>query len=368
MDTMGDGVATIRKIPSGKWRAWIRLQQLRKPLTRTFDRKRDAQHWATEIEADLRAGRYRDPSSETLSELVTRHEANRPSRVTTDAHWRTQLNRLRWWAKQLPGPACEITRADVIRLREEIIASGKAPATANRWTRDLSALLTRAWRDWDVLPNNPTAGIGNEPERESTITVNGVIREPFLEKEERARLAETCYARRSHMKGRSANDLGDLVVLALASGARQGELLTLRWRQVLWDRKRLHLPFTKTKPRHVAVFDQGWEVLRRRNRIRKIDSDLVFPAPRARRPTFPRRHWEAARAKAGFPDLRFHHLRHTHATLMAPLIGSLADLMLHMGWSSSKMAERYVHLLESRADEVVAAHPDLIFPRTISRI
>lgn len=361
-------MATIRRIPSGKWRVWVRLKQLHKPLTRTFDRKHDAECWATENEADIRAGRYRERRAETLSDLVTRHEANRPSRITTDAHWRTQVNRLRWWAEHLPGPACEITRADVIRLREQIIASGRTPATANRWTRDLTALLGRACRDWDVLATNPTAGIGNEPERESTITVDGVIREPFLEEEERSRLVEVCYAPRSHMKGRSPEDLGDLVVLALASGARQAELLTLRWRQVLWDRKRLHLPFTKTKPRHVAVFAQGWTVLRRRNKIRNIGSDLVFPAPRARRPTFPRRHWEAARAEAGFPDLRFHHLRHTHATLIAPLIGSLADLMLHMGWSSSKMAERYVHLLDSRADEVIAAHPDLIFPRTISKI
>jgi integrase len=60
-----------------------------------------------------------------------------------------------------------------------------------------------------------------------------------------------------------------------------------------------------------------------------------------------------ARAKAGRPDLRFHDLRHTGATLAAATGASLAELMARLGHSTPTAALRYQHASQAR-DRVIA--------------
>jgi integrase len=60
-----------------------------------------------------------------------------------------------------------------------------------------------------------------------------------------------------------------------------------------------------------------------------------------------------AREKAGRPDLRFHDLRHTGATLAAATGATLADLMQRLGHSTSAAAMRYQHAAQDR-DKAIA--------------
>jgi integrase len=63
--------------------------------------------------------------------------------------------------------------------------------------------------------------------------------------------------------------------------------------------------------------------------------------------------WYPAREKAGRPDLRFHDLRHTGATLAAATGATLADLMGRLGHSTPAAALRYQHVAEDR-DRAIA--------------
>ncbi|MEI2718302.1 MAG: tyrosine-type recombinase/integrase [Candidatus Nanopelagicales bacterium] len=60
-----------------------------------------------------------------------------------------------------------------------------------------------------------------------------------------------------------------------------------------------------------------------------------------------------AREKAGRPDLRFHDLRHTSATLAAATGATLAELMSRMGHSTPGAAMRYQHVAADR-DRAIA--------------
>ena len=61
-----------------------------------------------------------------------------------------------------------------------------------------------------------------------------------------------------------------------------------------------------------------------------------------------------AREAAGRPDLRFHDLRHTGATLAAATGATLAELMARLGHSTPAAAMRYQHAAAER-DKVIAA-------------
>lgn len=84
--------------------------------------------------------------------------------------------------------------------------------------------------------------------------------------------------------------------------------------------------------------------------------DLLFPGSRSGeqlRPSALYRVWYPARAAAGRPDLTFHDLRHTGATLAAATGATLADLMARLGHSTSSAAMRYQHSTPDR-DRAIA--------------
>jgi len=85
------------------------------------------------------------------------------------------------------------------------------------------------------------------------------------------------------------------------------------------------------------------------------DGALLFPAHRGGHlaATTLHPHWKTAREAAGRPDLRFHDLRHTGATLTAATGATLADLMQRLGHSTSSAAMRYQHAAADR-DRAIA--------------
>jgi integrase len=82
---------------------------------------------------------------------------------------------------------------------------------------------------------------------------------------------------------------------------------------------------------------------------------LVFPAQHGGHmaPSSLYRVWYPAREAAGRPDLRFHDLRHTGATLAAATGATLAELMARIGHSTNSAAMRYQHAAQDR-DRAIA--------------
>jgi integrase len=84
---------------------------------------------------------------------------------------------------------------------------------------------------------------------------------------------------------------------------------------------------------------------------------LLFPAHHGGHlaPTTLHGPWSKARAAAGRPDLRFHDLRHTGATLAAATGATLADLMARLGHSTTQAAMRYQHAVADRDTAIAVA-------------
>jgi len=89
---------------------------------------------------------------------------------------------------------------------------------------------------------------------------------------------------------------------------------------------------------------------------------LLFPTTRGeqyRAPTFHQAYFRKAREAAGRPDLRFHDLRHTGATLAAASGATLAELMQRLGHSTVSAALAYQHAAQG-SDKRIAAQLSVI--------
>src|SRR5205807_3794219 len=127
----------------------------------------------------------------------------------------------------------------------------------------LSHAFTMAVREWQWCDDNPVCKVRKLKEP------RGRVR--FLSEEERQRLLESCQV--------SSNPyLHTIVVLALSTGARRGELLSLHWRDV--DLKRGMLTFRETKngeTHSVPLTGYALDVFTKHAKVRRLDTTLVFP-------------------------------------------------------------------------------------------
>jgi integrase len=169
----------------------------------------------------------------------------------------------------------------------------------------------------------------------------------FLSDEERQRLLDACITSKN-------KSLYTIVVLALATGGRQQELLSLRWPDV--DLIRGTLTFQQTKNgerRRVPLTGHALDLLRQHARVRYLESDLVFPSYTNIKRRRVRDAWNNAVRRAGIADFHFHDLRHTFASYRAMNGASLLEIAEVLGHKTLAMVKRYAHLSEAHTRGVV---------------
>jgi integrase len=335
-------MAGIRRLPTGKY--WARVRVKGHPAqSKSFDRLTDARLWAQKTEADIRRGLafpVPEGGKRTLADALTRYEAEvlPEKRATTQVPQRAQAA---WWRARLGGHfLADITPAMLTDARAALLDEGKSLSTWNRYRALLTHVFTVAVREWGWTDKNPCASI--QPSREP----RGRIR--FLSENEVRALLAAC---REHPHPH----LHDVVLLALHTGARKDELLTLRWPCV--DLARAQVRFLDTKnaeARTVPIIGRALDVLKERSRFRTLGNDLLFPAPT--KPEVPcdiDRAFAQARDTAGLKDFRFHDLRHTAASYLAMAGCSLAEIGQVLGHKDSRVTARYAHLCDTHTRAVV---------------
>jgi integrase len=197
------------------------------------------------------------------------------------------------------------------------------------------------------LSRNPARDV--KPRREPA----GRVR--FLDDSERARLLDAC-AKSDDWR------LLPIALLGVYTGARASEVMGLRWRDVVMDRRVVFVHGTKNATsRALPLAPPVLEALRELNRTRRrVGVELIF-ADAEGRAKFPRKAWERAVRDAGLVDFSFHDTRHTAASYFCMAGASLRELAELLGHKSLAMTQRYSHLatdhLVSVADRMAAAFP-----------
>ena len=165
----------------------------------------------------------------------------------------------------------------------------------------------------------------------------------FLSADERTRLFQACARSRSPW-------LYQIVLMALVTGARKSEILTLRWRDI--DVHASTVRFRNTKngsDRTITLVDPLLTLLRDRHRGPVIPhpESYVFPAPCGTKPISIRTAWETVIHKANIENFNFHDLRHTTASYLRIDGHSLEDIGDVLGHRSLAVTRRYAHLDDS---------------------
>jgi integrase len=147
-------------------------------------------------------------------------------------------------------------------------------------------------------------------------------------------------------------------VLALSTGARAQEILGLRWGQIDFARKVALLDnpeeIKNSERRALPLAGHALELLKERAKVRRIDSDLVFPGRiNPHKPLDLRSPFETALRRAGIKDFRWHDLRHSAASYLAMNGASLAEIAEVLGHKTLSMVARYSHLSEAHTAGVV---------------
>jgi integrase len=219
----------------------------------------------------------------------------------------------------------------------------RSGATVNRYLATLSHIFSTAVAEWRLIDRNPVRDISKKKES------RGRIR--FLRDDERAALIAAC--------GKSAwPALQILVLLAISTGARRGELIRLRWTDVVLDPPAPQAIIQDTKngdPRRLPLVGKALEGLGKLALANNGRSRFVFPSRR-----YPERpytafdaHWYAALASAGVRDFRFHDLRHTCASYLASQGSSLLEIADVLGHRTMAMVKRYSHLAQEHKTTVI---------------
>ena len=107
------------------------------------------------------------------------------------------------------------------------------------------------------------------------------------------------------------------------------------------------------------------ELMQARAKVRKIDTDFVFPGRRPGRPIDLTRPWKAAQEASGVKNFRGHDLRHSCASYLAMNGATPADIAEVLGHKTLQMVKRYAHLSEAHTSKVVAAMNEKIFGKEV---
>ena len=342
-------MATITRTPAGTWKAVVRKRGW--PTTiKTFRLKRDAQDWSRSIEDEMVRGVYirrSEPERLTLGKALDRYlsEVTPTKRASTQAAERKKASALR--AALGDYSLAAITPDLVANYRDTRLATVSPhtgrPLSASTVRLELALLghlYTVAAKEWGLgLVHNPVAMI----RRPSP----GPGRNRRLRADEEKRLLDACDAHSNPM-------LGWIVRLALYTGMRQGEILTLEENQIDLERRVVRLVHTKNgSARTVPLSTAAMAVLRDALAcpLRKEDNPngLVFPGEPGRDdgkrgPYTINRVWAMALERAGITGLRFHDLRHEAVSRLVEKGLSDQEAAAVSGHKSMQMLRRYTHL------------------------
>ena len=340
---------------NGKTSYTVRIRVLGyPPLTKTFSTHREAISWGKTAEGDLLAGRLGSPLAQlhTLKDAIERFLEESPPGYGSWLQEKRNQASLQWWYRQFGSlKLAELKPTTIVQardlLRRSATANGKphpqkklrSHSTCNRYVSSLSSVLQCALELWGWIEENPCRGLRRLPENNQ--------RTRYLTEEEQQRLLEVC---------KKDQNLHDVVLLALLTGVRRGEICGLRWRDVDLKNRTVIFKLTKNREiRKVPLSEPAKKLLCCRLSKRFIGSvDWVFPAEKSEGPVDVSHRFSRFAKKAGLEDFRFHDLRHSAASAMARAGVPERQMQEVLGHKSVSMTKRYTHLRPSELKEAVA--------------
>ena len=216
---------------------------------------------------------------------------------------------------------------DVGKIRKSTLKPQKerSYASVNRTLSSLRHMFSKAV-EWDMMEKSPFINAKNLFYKENNMRLR------FLTEDEEERLLFYCI-----------EYLQAIVITALNTGMRKGEVLSLKWTQI--RNGFIYLTKTKSREPRQTPINKTLRALFK-SLPRHIRSDYVFCDKEGRPHKDVKRSFPTALKKSCIEDFRFHDLRHSFASRLVMKGAGLKAAQELLGCKSIKMTMRYSHLSE----------------------
>ena len=321
-------MATIRK-RSGKYHAQIRKTGYQ-TLTKTFSSLTTAKRWASVTEADMeRHLHVAIPDNTLLGELLEQYEEE-----VSPLHKSHQVEkyRLKTLKRHLGDQRVSMLSPALVCKYRDTRLKVVSPASLKRELVILSSVLNTAIKEWGInLQQNPVSMV--------SLPKVGRGRDRRLEHGEEEKLLS------------ASGELKRIIIVALETGMRRGEILNIKKRHIDFNRQTLLIPFTKTDtPRTIPLSSRAIEAVREQLR----GSQNVIPIEETTLFSYTARGLSGAFLrlcrKHGLENLHFHDLRHAATSRFFEKGLNPVEVATITGHKDTRMLMRYTHL---RAEDLV---------------
>jgi integrase len=220
------------------------------------------------------------------------------------------------------APLNKLSPASAAKYRDDRLMVVQ-PGSVRRELAILQHCFTLAKREWGIpLPCNPVLEI--------KLPETAKARSRRLLHDDLTRLLKA-------LNANTAWYLHPLITLAVETGMRRGELISIRWHDVDWKAHTVSILTTKNgHPRTIPLTPKALKTLSGLPRT----SERVLPVS----PNAIRLAWERLRTRAGIEDLRLHDLRHEAVSRFFELGLTTPEVALISGHRDPRMLNRYTHL------------------------
>ncbi|MDB2613613.1 site-specific integrase [Chlamydiales bacterium] len=312
------------------------------PSYDTFPSKREAKDWEVKEKARRRMETYfpeKANKKRTLGELIDKYITDvLPSKPKNAKDTKRHLI---WWKAKLGGQSARIITADIIEKYSRELSEGytyrgtkRNPATVNRYLASLSVVFTYGFKVCRWLSENPMHQVCKLKESRG--------RTRFLSLDEFESLMISCEKSRNPY-------LKTIVVLALSTGMRRGEILGLDWEDIDFEQALVYIKDPKNgRPRYACLELEALGPLHDLFLGRNPSIPFVFPSKKRFGKICIRKAFDEALKRAVIKGFRFHDLRHTFATYARMDGASIFELMIAMGHSTPDTTQKYSHPEESQ--------------------
>lgn len=312
------------------WRVLIR-RNTPVAITRTFDTKSEAMAWATKIEAELQGMKHGKLPSHTLAEAFERYI--REVSIVKKGH-ETEKRRILIWLETMPFVdklLKDITTPMLVKWRDKRLKDKRlknkelglyvtiSPATVAREMNILRAVFEVCRREWHWIEENPMKDIRKPPKSKD--------RDKRVSDDDIERICEILGYEQDTAVSTMQQQAACVVLLAVETAMRRGEILGLTWDRVNLQKRFVKLIETKNgDSRNVPLSKRAIAVFEQMRQVKMPISSPVFSIT----DDYYSKRFATSCKQLGIEGIRGHDLRHEAITRLAQKL-AIADLARMVG-------------------------------------
>ena len=307
-----------------RWQARVRHQG-HPDEVKSFATRQDAQRWARSVEVEIDRGSFistTEAQKYTFADLIERYLLEV---LKGHKHEKLHAFRFRAMARNSIGRVnMAVFNAPVVAKYRDERLQAVSPGAVIRELACISLVINLARKEWGIGMTNPVQLV-----RKPTAPKG---RERLASEAEMARLLTAL-----EPKGKRNVWMMPLVLFALETAMRRGELLALKWENI--DLVQCTATLLETKNGQTRVVPLSTQAIKVLTEVPRSIDARVFPT----RACAVSKAWDVAIERAQIPDFHFHDLRHMAITQMAQKLPNIIELSAVSGHKSLSMLKRYYH-------------------------